>query len=420
MFLQIHFLTSYPASLLNRDDTGLAKRIPFGNASRIRISSQSQKRHWRLWIRQQLDQRRIPIATGWRTRHFFDLLLMQRAQDELGLSSDEAQGLIAQLKKHFMKTAQDHNTSTDAAAGTADDSLNAKMQGVLFGQPEADYFLAIVRDMAAADNPEHVKNILNVRLPLPARRATSEQQNQRQNLSALLRQAGLGNFPFGFEGALFGRFVTSDVIGTRMDAPVHVAHAFTTHAEQADMDYFTLVDDLVPMEETGAAHVNETELTSGVFYGYVVVDIPQLVANIIGCNAQDWRAHDAPEARTLLRLLIQAIATVTPGAKLGATAPYARAQAVIVEVGTAQPRTLANAFLKPVHASDADSLLSASVHAMAAHLTAMEAMYGPEDTQRWVAVQSPWPREQESPCPLPDAIAASLAAVWPNTQEDLA
>ena len=32
MFLQIHTLTSYAAALLNRDDAGLAKRIPFGNA----------------------------------------------------------------------------------------------------------------------------------------------------------------------------------------------------------------------------------------------------------------------------------------------------------------------------------------------------------------------------------------------------
>ena len=33
-FIQIHTLTSYPASLLNRDDVGFAKRIPFGNAER--------------------------------------------------------------------------------------------------------------------------------------------------------------------------------------------------------------------------------------------------------------------------------------------------------------------------------------------------------------------------------------------------
>jgi CRISPR system Cascade subunit CasC len=47
-FVQIHTLASYPAALLNRDDAGLAKRMPYGGASRIRISSQCLKRHWRL------------------------------------------------------------------------------------------------------------------------------------------------------------------------------------------------------------------------------------------------------------------------------------------------------------------------------------------------------------------------------------
>ena len=46
-FLQIHTLTSYPAALLNRDDVGFAKRLPFGGATRTRISSQCLKRHWR-------------------------------------------------------------------------------------------------------------------------------------------------------------------------------------------------------------------------------------------------------------------------------------------------------------------------------------------------------------------------------------
>ena len=46
-FLQIHTLHSYPAALLNRDDSGLAKRMPFGGSVRTRISSQCLKRHWR-------------------------------------------------------------------------------------------------------------------------------------------------------------------------------------------------------------------------------------------------------------------------------------------------------------------------------------------------------------------------------------
>ena len=46
-FLQIHTLNSYTAALLNRDDSGLAKRLPYGGKLRTRISSQCLKRHWR-------------------------------------------------------------------------------------------------------------------------------------------------------------------------------------------------------------------------------------------------------------------------------------------------------------------------------------------------------------------------------------
>ena len=47
-FIQIHTLHNYPAALLNRDDAGSAKRLPYGNAIRTRISSQCLKRHWRV------------------------------------------------------------------------------------------------------------------------------------------------------------------------------------------------------------------------------------------------------------------------------------------------------------------------------------------------------------------------------------
>ena len=48
--LQIHTLHSYPAALLNRDDSGLKlnwQSDAFGSAVRTRISSQCLKWHWR-------------------------------------------------------------------------------------------------------------------------------------------------------------------------------------------------------------------------------------------------------------------------------------------------------------------------------------------------------------------------------------
>lgn len=46
-FIQLHFLTAFPAANLNRDDTGAPKTVMFGGATRLRISSQSLKRAWR-------------------------------------------------------------------------------------------------------------------------------------------------------------------------------------------------------------------------------------------------------------------------------------------------------------------------------------------------------------------------------------
>jgi hypothetical protein len=46
-FVQLHVLTSHLPSNLNRDDTGRPKTALMGDAMRLRISSQSQKRAWR-------------------------------------------------------------------------------------------------------------------------------------------------------------------------------------------------------------------------------------------------------------------------------------------------------------------------------------------------------------------------------------
>ena len=46
-FVQLHLLTFYPPSNLNRDDTGKPKTAIIGGATRLRISSQALKRAWR-------------------------------------------------------------------------------------------------------------------------------------------------------------------------------------------------------------------------------------------------------------------------------------------------------------------------------------------------------------------------------------
>jgi CRISPR system Cascade subunit CasC len=58
--------------------------------------------------------------------------------------------------------------------------------------------------------------------------------------------------------------------------------------------------------------------------------------------------EDRALAGKVVAALANLIATVTPGAKLGSTAPHSFAHLVLAEAGDRQPCTLANAFLKPV------------------------------------------------------------------------
>lgn len=190
--------------------------------------------------------------------------------------------------------------------------------------------------------------------------------------------------------------MTSDLLA-RCDAPVHVAHAFTVHTLDTEVDYFTAVDELNRVDEPGAAHAGDMELGAGVFYGYVVVDLPLLVSNLTGCDVRDWRAGDPGDACRVLEQLIQAIATVSPGAKLGATAPYAYSEFILLETGRQQPRSLANAYLQAV-AIQGD-VMQAAIDALARYLCHLEAMYGPTSECRAVATTRAW--NPPEPCVLP-------------------
>jgi CRISPR system Cascade subunit CasC len=391
MFLQIHYLTAYHASLLNRDDAGLAKRIPFGGVERLRISSQCQKRHWREWL-----MTRLELPFGIRSRHFFSREIKRRLIEEAGVEESLAHTLVFDVASSLLTAAR----GKDALHK---DTLDME-QPVLFGKPEADYLITLLKEAAREGDPK------------AASECVKEQLKQgRSNFRALMRQAGIQDPLTGVEAALFGRFVTSDIL-SRVDAPVHVAHAFTVHALDTEVDFFTVVDDLARAEETGAAHANDAELGSGIFYGYVAVDIPLLVSNLTGADIRRWRAQEPDMSTYVLRALVRAIAQVSPGAKLGATAPHAWADYVVLENGDAQPRSLANAFLQPVRLNGARHPMEQAAGALAAHLDNLQKMYGDTGERRYVATTQQWLRTTEPVLPLDEAVDCCLTDIFKGEQ----
>lgn len=358
-FLQIHTLHNYPAALLNRDDAGLAKRLPYGDMVRTRISSQCLKRHWRVaddaFALSRLD---VPMAV--RSRETPRLI-----RDKL-VAAGVAEPL-AQLAVEGLRAAGLVDKAKDLKGK---DALETG-QAVLLGHAEIAYLVQRCAALAAEHTEEKtLKTAIAAFL-----------KDEKKNIEALRLGSGL-------ESALFGRMVTSDVLTSR-DAAVYVAHAFTVHEAQVENDYFTVVDDLLQEAgEAGSAGIFDTELASGLYYGYVVIDVPQLVANLEGVSIKDW-SNATPEQRALAGRVVQnmlhLIATVSPGAKRGSTAPFEWAKFMLVEAGDWQPRSLAGAFQNALPQNQ-PALRKAAVQRLADEIAQMDVAYGAPLARRFLAV----------------------------------
>ena len=356
-FLQIHTLHSYPAALLNRDDSGLAKRMPFGGAVRTRISSQCLKRHWRV-AQDEFSLRSIAGSTSaLRSRNIVERKVIAPLKKS-GSFSDEV-----------LKAVEDaFNVGVYGRSGTSETGR----QPLLLGLPEVEH----LHERAAAICAEHSGDAKAAGDAATA--LFNASRGEGRNFRALLDGAHL---PAGLEGALFGRMVTSDP-GANIEAAIHVAHAFTVHGEESESDYFSVVDDLQrDDEDAGAAHIGDMELTAGLFYGYVVVDVPGLVSNLEGCQTDGWQGADRTLAANVVEHLLHLIATVTPGAKLGSTAPYACADLMLVEAGSRQPRSLANAFRNPAKAQ-----VAAAAERLSGYLDKLDKCYGSKEIRRMASV----------------------------------
>ena len=368
--IQVHLLTAYPAALLNRDVAGLAKRVPFGGRTRVRISSQCLKKHWR----ESAGVTELGDLAHRSTRVFEQLVAEPLTQDPHGATPQEATAIAQYLMSQTV--------DTKAVKGKGGEETARSSQLLVLTRAETDFLAELgagllrrLREQGVtAATGEDVKKA-----------APIDDKEMRKNLQHL--QAAV-------DTALFGRMITSDLFA-RVDSAVSVAHAFTTHEEEAETDYFTAVDTL-NREDSGAGLIQETELTSGVFYTYAVIDMNQLRSNL---------SDRAEIAERLGRNLVQAMATTSPGAKRGSTAPYAYAEFVLLERGPEQPRTLANAFLEPVRANGVN-VLAASAERLMRHRERLAEMYGEPGGEARLATLHDVPADGVERAPLRSALGA--------------
>jgi CRISPR system Cascade subunit CasC len=318
-FLQLHFLTFYPPSNLNRDDTGRPKTATVGGVPRLRISSQALKR-------------------AWRTSDVF-----RAALD--GHRGERTQRLGEEIQRHLATNGVDEAKALEIARAIAGHFGKLK--------PPNDKAPARTEQLAFVSAEEKAEA-----LALAERMAKGEKIEPKAE--DLLRKTDTAA-----DIAMFGRMLADNPDFNR-EAAVQVAHAITTHRVTVEDDYYTAVDDLKTAEEdAGAGFVGELGFGSGVFYLYACVDRALLAKNLGG---------DQALAATALGALVEAAATVSPRGKQPSFAARARAHYALAETGDAQPRTLAGAFARAV---DGPDLIAASIAALADWRARLDAAYGP-------------------------------------------
>ncbi len=328
-FIQLHVLTSYPPSNLNRDDTGRPKTALVGDANRLRISSQSLKRAWRT---SELFSSALINFIGVRTKRkgveIYEALISR------GVKEKDAKAWAQQIASQFGALKKERKD---------DPLVDLQIEQLAHISPEESAAIAALVDQL----------VLSERAP---------SDDDLRLLTKPERAADI---------AMFGRMLAASP-AFNVEAAVQVAHAFTVHKAAVEDDYFSAVDDLNKGDEDkGAGHIGETGFGAGVFYLYLCINKDLLVRNL---------GDDNNLATRTLTALIHAVTKVSPTGKQNSFASRAYAGCVLAEKGDQQPRSLAQAFLNPISGGN---VLVDAARAMSKRCENFDKAYGACADQRY-------------------------------------
>jgi CRISPR system Cascade subunit CasC len=336
-FIQLHVLTTYPPSNLNRDDLGRPKSAVVGGTTRLRVSSQALKRSWRT---SELFKVALDGHLGVRTKEM-GVRLFERLR-AAGIDEKESRVWARQVAEVFGKLKAEKST-----AGHDDLCIE---QLAHFGPEESGAIDALIAKVGETRKPPSDEDLKLLRHPRAA-----------------------------VDIALFGRMLAADP-AYNVDAAAQVAHAFTVHRAAIEDDYFTAVDDLNRGDEDrGAGHIGETGFGAGVYYLYVCINRELLDENLGGDTALRDRA---------LAALLEAITQVSPTGKQNSFGSRAYASCLLAERGAQQPRSLSLAFLRPVtNRSGDEDMTENAIRALQTKRESLEQMYGPGSDDWRAAVE---------------------------------
>lgn len=355
MKLELHILQNFAPSNLNRDDSGSPKDCELGGVRRARISSQC----WKRAIRQAFAEHDL-IPEGERAARTKRIVERVAAQLEAGARKGTAGDI---LRRAVTKALSLVELKTDDS--------NDKTEYLVFLPTRALAALAEVVD-------QHFDVLSAEAAPAPAEEAPARGRRRRaqrrtDEVPSEVRDAVVKILEDGArtpELALFGRMI-ANAPAWNVEAACQVAHALSTHRAAMEFDFYTAIDDLKKDDTAGSDMMGTVIFNSSCFYRYLVVDTAALEKNL-GGEPEEARA----QARRTLEAFLRAAVLAIPSGKQNSMAAHNPPSMLLAGLGDGVPRSLANAFVKPVYPSRGGDLVERSVEQLVQYAGALETVYG--------------------------------------------
>lgn len=345
--IAFHLLQNHAPSNLNRDDNGDPKDAFFGGVRRARISSQALKRSIR-----RSERFRGPFAEarllGERTQLLPEWVRAELEQRQVNAEERDA---ILYHAARFGKADKSQAAADDAADDTKTRSKSGRGKGEKGAEEPERLKTKQLMFLTAREVADLTTQMLEICRELgPA--AFMALETEKDLLNKRLKRLE----PHAVDVAMFGRMTTSSPFKD-IDAAVQVSHAFSTHRVEQEFDYYTAVDDR--SGEVGAGFIGDVAFNSATYYKYINIHWQGLLANLHG---------DREIAAQAVGALLRASMTAIPSGKQNTFAAHNLPDFALIEVIEQNiPVSYANAFLRPVRASEDESLMDRSIAALAAY-----------------------------------------------------
>ena len=341
-FIQLHLLTCFPPSNLNRDDLGRPKTAMFGGTQRLRVSSQCLKRSARL-----APEMEAAVGNGLGTRTLI-------------------------FGEHLREQLAAHGANPETATKIAE-NISDRLSPLEKDRKKHGLKSKVITFYSA----EEIRRSIALGAKLVSENRTEPTEAEIASLSSdVVPDADV---------ALFGRMIADKTSAmSETEGAASVAHAITVHPVAIESDAFTAVDDLQNRaENAGAAHLSDAGFAAGVFYTWASIDWDLLVHNLRG---------DAAFASQAVKGFVGAMLASGPGSKKRAYGSITRPRFVMVERGQ-ETDNLCSAFLKGI--TD-DDILEAAGDRLEAYAQTLSENYDRKfDRMTFRATQSGSPKLPE-------------------------